>query len=143
VKYSRLLSYIHYIYYLLGQFLTVIPMFWLGYAGMPRRVLDYPSSMGGWHSLISAGHLVSVGGMMAFFIMIFESLRKAKAAMRNTFGISRYNTRVNFYFFMLARLEYFRQRYSWFSRTRAFALFYKKHNFEILETTLVSISLRT
>jgi heme/copper-type cytochrome/quinol oxidase subunit 1 len=37
-------------------------MFWLGYAGMPRRVLDYPASMGGWHSVISAGHLLSVAG---------------------------------------------------------------------------------
>ena len=47
-------------------------MFWLGYAGMPRRVLDYPASMGGWHSVISAGHMLSVAGLMAFFIMIFK-----------------------------------------------------------------------
>jgi len=47
VKYSRIYAYIHYVYYLFGQLLTVIPMLWLGYCGMPRRVLDYPSSLGG------------------------------------------------------------------------------------------------
>jgi len=47
VKYSRLWAYLHFIYYLTGQLFTFIPMFWLGYAGMPRRVLDYPSSFGG------------------------------------------------------------------------------------------------
>ncbi len=138
VKYSRLWSYLHYFYYLLGQLLTVVPMFWLGYSGMPRRVLDYPSSMGGWHSLISAGHLISVAGMICFFIMIFESLRKARANMRNTFGINRYNIRLNFYLYMLARLEYFRQRYSWFLRTRALSLLYRQKNLETLETTLIT-----
>jgi heme/copper-type cytochrome/quinol oxidase subunit 1 len=101
VKYSRLYSYLHYSYYLIGQLLTVIPMFWLGYAGMPRRVLDYPSAMGGWHSLISAGHLISVAGLICFFLMIFESLRQAKPSIRNTFGINRYNTRLNFYLFII------------------------------------------
>ena len=47
VKYSRIYAYFHYIYYLIGQLMTVIPMFWLGYAGMPRRVLDFPAVMGG------------------------------------------------------------------------------------------------
>jgi heme/copper-type cytochrome/quinol oxidase subunit 1 len=47
VRYSRVFAYIHYTYYLVGQLVTVIPMFWLGYCGMPRRVLDYPASLGG------------------------------------------------------------------------------------------------
>jgi heme/copper-type cytochrome/quinol oxidase subunit 1 len=47
VKYSRIYAYIHYIYYVLGQLLIVIPMLWLGYCGQPRRILDYPSSLGG------------------------------------------------------------------------------------------------
>jgi heme/copper-type cytochrome/quinol oxidase subunit 1 len=25
--------------------MTVVPMIWLGYSGMPRRVLDYPASL--------------------------------------------------------------------------------------------------
>jgi cytochrome c oxidase subunit 1 len=47
LKFSRIWGYLHIIYFLLGQLMTVIPMFWLGYSGMPRRVLDYPASLGG------------------------------------------------------------------------------------------------
>jgi hypothetical protein len=49
--------------------------------------------------VISAGHLMSVAGMVAFFIMIFDSLRQGRAATRNSFGISRFNTRLNFYLY--------------------------------------------
>ena len=104
VKYSRIFGYLHLVYYLLGQLMTVIPMFWLGYSGMPRRVLDYPASMGGWHSIVSAGHLLSVAGMMAFFVMIFDSLRSGRAATRTSYGIARFNTRLNFYTFEGARM---------------------------------------
>jgi heme/copper-type cytochrome/quinol oxidase subunit 1 len=110
VKFSRIYAYLHYTYYLIGQLMTVIPMFWLGYAGMPRRVLDYPASFGGWHSVISAGHMLNVAGLIAFFIMIFDSLRQAKAATRNTFGINRYNTRLNFYIYEIAKLTYIQQK---------------------------------
>jgi len=47
LKYSRIYAYLHFIYYIIGQFLTVVPMMWLGYSGMPRRVLDYPAALGG------------------------------------------------------------------------------------------------
>jgi len=110
VKYSRLYAYLHFTYYLLGQLMTVIPMFWLGYAGMPRRVLDYPASFGGWHSVISAGHMLSVAGLMSFFIMIFDSLRQGRAVVRNTFGISRYNTRLNFYLYAIGQHVYAQQK---------------------------------
>ncbi len=103
VKFSRIWGYIHLVYYTLGQLITVIPMFWLGFSGMPRRVLDYPSSLGGWHGLVSAGHMLSVAGLIAFFIMMFDSLRRGKAATRTNLGISRFNTRMNFYLYEVAR----------------------------------------
>ena len=116
IKFNRLLAYFHYIYYLLGQFLTVIPMFWLGYAGMPRRVLDYPQALGGWHSIISAGHLLSVAAMVSFFLMLFDSLRQSKAGIRNTFGINRYNIRLNFYLFILTKLHFVQKKSFFFNR---------------------------
>ena len=103
VKFSRIWGYIHLVYYTLGQLITVIPMFWLGFSGMPRRVLDYPSALGGWHGLVSAGHMLSVAGLIAFFIMMFDSLRRGKAATRTNLGITRFNTRMNFYLYEVAR----------------------------------------
>lgn len=47
VRYSRFFAYLHFIFYFSGQLITLIPMFWLGYAGMPRRIMDYPSVFGG------------------------------------------------------------------------------------------------
>jgi heme/copper-type cytochrome/quinol oxidase subunit 1 len=47
IRYSRFFAYLHYIFYTGGQLLTLIPMFWLGYAGMPRRIMDYPTAFGG------------------------------------------------------------------------------------------------
>lgn len=144
VKYSRIYAYLHYSYYLIGQLMTVIPMFWLGYAGMPRRVLDYPSSFGGWHSVISAGHMLSVAGLMAFFIMIFDSLRQGKSAIRNTFGISRYNTRLNFYIYEIAFLIYSQQKGGFFFKfNKPYSIKLKKYNFnnfEPLETILITYS---
>ncbi len=110
VKYSRIFAYIHYVYYLFGQLLTVIPMLWLGYCGMPRRVLDYPSSLGGWHSIASAGHLLSVAALLSFFMMMYDSIRQAKPAIRNNFGVGRFNTRLNFYLFEVSRLSFIQRK---------------------------------
>ncbi len=142
VKYSRIWGYLHCLYYLIGQVMTVVPMIWLGYSGMPRRVLDYPASMGGWHSVTSAGHLLSVAGMIAFFVMLFDSLRQGRAATRNSFGIARFNTRLNFYLFTGARM-WFVQRKGWYlsrfntpSHVKLNSLNYT--NYEPLELTLLS-----
>lgn len=117
-------------------------MFWLGYSGMPRRVLDYPASLGGWHAIVSAGHLLSVAGLMAFFIMIFDSLRQGRAATRNSFGVSRFNTRWNFYLYEVARTR-FVQRKGWYisryNQPESLSLNELNYtNNEVLETTLYS-----
>jgi heme/copper-type cytochrome/quinol oxidase subunit 1 len=85
-------------------------MLWLGYCGQPRRVLDYPSSLGGWHGISSAGHLLSVAAVLSFFFMIYDSVRQAKPTIRNNFGVTRFNTRLNFYFFEIHRLSYIQQK---------------------------------
>ncbi len=110
VKYSRIFAYLHYVYYVLGQTFTVVPMMWLGYCGMPRRVLDYPYALGGWHAIVSASHLLSVASMLFFFIMIYDSIRQAKPAIRNTFGAGRFNTRLSFYFYEINRLSYIQRK---------------------------------
>lgn len=106
VKYSRLFAYLHIFYYSFGQIFTVVPMMWLGYAGMPRRVLDYPAAMGGWHSVVSSAHIITVSGILAFVIMLFDSFQKRRGYTIKTFGVGRYNTRLNFYLYQAARNRY-------------------------------------
>lgn len=145
VKFSRIWGYLHCVYYLLGQLMTVIPMFWLGYSGMPRRVLDYPASLGGWHAITSAGHLLSVAGLLAFFIMIFDSLRQGRPALRNSLGVSRFNTRLNFYLYEIARIRLVQRkgwsvsRYNQIDSVQLNKLNYTNH--ELLEVTMYSYRL--
>jgi hypothetical protein len=75
--------------------------------------------------------------------MIFESLRQSKPAIRNTFGVNRYNTRLNFYLFATAKLQFIQQKSLMLNRMHVFFMesinFNKKNklrNFEPLETTL-------
>lgn len=134
VKYSRVYAYIHYWYYLIGQILTSVPMLFLGYCGMPRRVLDYPSTLGGWHAIATAGHFLSIIAVLSFFIMIYDSLRQAKPTVRNTFGIARFNTRLNFYIFEINRLSFIQNKNFYNNR------FYKNTSIKKNELNLLHLS---
>jgi heme/copper-type cytochrome/quinol oxidase subunit 1 len=142
VKYSRVYAYLHYVYYILGQFISLTPMIWLGYCGMPRRVLDYPASLGGWHAISSAGHLLSVTAILFFFIMIYDSIRQAKPAIRNNFGAGRLNTRLNFYFFEVNRLSFIQKKSFFSKRNYSYSVMSSQKDFLLylntLDTTLFS-----
>ena len=90
--------------------------------------------------MVSAGHLLSVAGLMAFFIMIFDSLRQARAVTRNTFGVSRFNTRLNFYFYEVARNKYIQRKGLYIARAATLNTLSLNNqrfaNYEYLETTL-------
>jgi len=86
--------------------------------------------------------MLSVAGLIAFFIMIFDSLRQARALTRSTFGVSRYNTRLNFYLYEIARsLHVQRKSFQFFRFLRLSAIKINSknfYNFESLETVLFS-----
>lgn len=42
--------------------------------------------------------------------MIYDSVRQAKPTIRNNFGVTRFNTRLNFYFFEISRLSFIQQK---------------------------------
>lgn len=139
VRYNRFFAYFHYIYYTIGQLFTVIPMMWLGYSGMPRRVLDYPSVMGGWHSLSTSSHILSIAGILCFIFMLFDSLIKKKAYILKTFGVGRYNTRLNFYLYECSRNSYWRKKYEVINKNKNYFkedyTYDKIKNHEIYDTS--------
>lgn len=135
VKYSRIFAYFHLIYYLIGHLMTFIPLFWLGYAGMPRRILDYPSVFGGWHAVASSGHILALAGIISFFIMIFDSMRQSKNYIKNMYGIGRYNVRINFYLYEIYRLNFINQKSLSLLNTNK-----KSLNLEHYDSTLISYS---
>lgn len=106
VKYSRLFAYLHFTFYISGQLLTLIPMFWLGYAGMPRRIMDYPSVFSGWHSIISSGHILTFISLIFFLVMIFDSIYENRSPVSKNKGISRLNNRFSLYTYEVRKLKF-------------------------------------
>jgi cytochrome c oxidase subunit 1 len=74
IYYIWLFSFNHLICHTLGHMITFVPMLWLGYAGMPRRVQDYPWGYAGWHSIATLGHTIVLFGILNFLIVINLSI---------------------------------------------------------------------
>ena len=110
IKYSRMFGYLHLIYFFGGQWLTFIPMFWLGYSGMPRRIHDYPAFMMGWHGMASVGHLTTLIGVMFFFFMLLDSHIERRVAVHSILGIPRWHKRILYYVFKIRYLQYVNKR---------------------------------
>lgn len=82
--------------------------------------------------------MISIAGVLSFFIMIFDSLRRARAHIRNTLGINRFNTRVSFYIFANANITLNARAFAFLARNRARSGLVNAWNGEVYETTLVS-----
>jgi heme/copper-type cytochrome/quinol oxidase subunit 1 len=104
VKYSRPFAALHLFFYFWGQVINLGPMFWLGYSGMPRRVMDYPTFFGGWHGVSSGGHILSVIGFGFFLLALMDSWWLGYAPASRPLGVSRVNTRLSFYAYQSRKL---------------------------------------
>lgn len=106
VKYSKIFSYLHLIYWFGGQWLTFLPLFWVGYNGLPRRYHDYPLYYAGWHGLSTVGHVLTILSVIFFFFTLVDSMVEKKIYTHNILGIPRFNKRINYYFFKIRYNQY-------------------------------------
>jgi cytochrome c oxidase subunit 1 len=68
------LSRIHFWVTFIGVNITFFPMHFLGIAGMPRRIPDYPDAFAFWNYVSSFGSYVTLLGLIIFLFNIFLAL---------------------------------------------------------------------
>jgi cytochrome c oxidase subunit 1 len=85
-KYSECLAKIHFWMTFIGVNLTFFPQHFLGLAGMPRRIPDYPDAFAGWNMVSSVGAIISNLGVFLFLYIIFAAFRNKVKCEANPWG---------------------------------------------------------
>ena len=83
LQYPETLGQIHFWMTFLGINLTFFPMHFLGLAGMPRRIPDYPDAYAGWNAISSYGSYLSVLAALFFFFVVYKTLTSEERCPRN------------------------------------------------------------
>lgn len=80
VDYDEDLGRGHFWLFFIGVNVTFFPMHFLGMAGMPRRISDYPDVYYGWNFIASFGSILSVIALLFFCYNLYVSLSQKDAA---------------------------------------------------------------
>jgi cytochrome c oxidase subunit 1 len=78
LEYPESLGQVHFIIFFIGVNLTFAPMHFLGIAGMPRRIPDYPDAYVGWNSVASFGSYISAISTIFFFFLVYLTATKGE-----------------------------------------------------------------
>jgi cytochrome c oxidase subunit I len=84
--YSEALGKLHFWITFVGVNLAFFPQHFLGLAGMPRRVADYPDAFAGWNHVSSIGAYVSSAGLIVFCIGLAYAFIRKENANDNPWG---------------------------------------------------------
>ena len=85
-QYPETLSKIHFWTTFIGVNLTFFPMHFLGLAGMPRRIPDYPSAFDGWNMVASVGSYISFASTLLFIYIAIKILCSKRTVPDNQWG---------------------------------------------------------
>jgi cytochrome c oxidase subunit I len=84
--YSEALGKMHFWITFIGVNFAFFPQHFLGLAGMPRRVVDYPDAFSGWNYVSSVGAYISGIGLIVFFAGIAHAVVRKRRAADNPWG---------------------------------------------------------
>jgi heme/copper-type cytochrome/quinol oxidase subunit 1 len=85
VAYNEFLGKVHFWVTFIGVNLTFFPMHFLGLAGMPRRIPDYPDAYEKWNYVASLGSFITVIGVFLFFYIIYQAFVNADVVNNKDF----------------------------------------------------------
>ncbi|WP_207478042.1 cytochrome c oxidase subunit I [Arenibaculum pallidiluteum] len=87
-QYNERLGQIHFWLFFVGVNLTFFPQHFLGLAGMPRRIPDYPDAFWGWNMISSFGAYISFAASLFFVYVVFHTLTRGERVGANYWGPS-------------------------------------------------------
>ncbi len=85
--YSEFFGKLHFWFTFVGVNLAFFPMHFLGEAGMPRRVADYPDAFAGLNQISSIGAYISAFGLVIFFVGMADAFVRKQRAADNPWGV--------------------------------------------------------
>ncbi len=85
-QYPETLGKIHFWITFIGVNVTFFPQHFLGLAGMPRRIPDYPDAYAGWNMVSSVGSYISAFGALLFLFIVWRTFAAGERIAANTWG---------------------------------------------------------
>jgi cytochrome c oxidase subunit 1 len=85
-QYNELFGKIHFWTFFIGVNLTFFPMHFLGLAGMPRRIADYPDAFAGWNAVASIGAYIGYAATLWFVFVALHTIFAGKRVGANYWG---------------------------------------------------------
>ncbi|MFZ4124937.1 MAG: cytochrome c oxidase subunit I [Rickettsiales bacterium] len=85
-RYSEVLAKTHFWIFFIGTNLTFFPQHFLGLAGMPRRIPDYPDVYAEWNYWSSIGSYIAGFGALFFLYVVIDMFVRKRPAGDNPWG---------------------------------------------------------
>jgi cytochrome c oxidase subunit 1 len=84
--YNETIGKLHFWCTFIGVNVVFFPQHFLGLAGMPRRIADYPDAYAGWNYVSSIGSYISAFGLLIFFVGVAQAFIRKEQAGANPWG---------------------------------------------------------
>ena len=84
--YSETIGKLHFWLTFIGVNVAFFPQHFLGLAGMPRRIADYPDAFADWNFISSIGAYISGFGTLVFFFGVVQAFIRKERAAANPWG---------------------------------------------------------
>jgi len=84
--YSEFIGKLHFWVTFIGVNIIFFPQHFLGLAGMPRRIADYPDAYVDWNRVSSIGSYISALGVVIFLFGVAQAFTRRQVAGNNPWG---------------------------------------------------------